>query len=74
MHWLDFMDKRWRDWKCLPQTRERGTGEPTRSEVRRWLNNSAVAVDGTRVKPFDDVAFPMQSVVLFPKGNRITLL
>lgn len=44
------------------------------SEVRRWLENSAVRFNGKPLKPKDMLDFPLYSVVLFPKGNRITIL
>lgn len=44
------------------------------SEVRRWLENSAIRFNGKALKPKDMLDFPLYSVVLFPKGNRITIL
>lgn len=45
------------------------------SERRRWLVNRAVVVNGERPGPDDTIERPIESLVLFPKGNRrITLV
>jgi hypothetical protein len=44
------------------------------SEVKRWLENSAGRFNGKALKPKDLLDFPLYSVVLFPKANRITIL
>lgn len=44
------------------------------SEVRRWLDNSAARFNGRAMKPKEVLDFPLYSVILFPKGQRITLL
>lgn len=44
------------------------------SEVRRWLDNSAVRFNGVAKKPKDMLDMPIHSIVLFPKANRITIL
>lgn len=44
------------------------------SEIRRWLDNSAVRFNGKALKPKEMLDFPLYSVVLFPKANRITIL
>lgn len=44
------------------------------SEVKRWLETSAIRFNGKALKPKDVLDFPLYSVVLFPKGNRITIL
>lgn len=44
------------------------------SEIKRWLENSAVRFNGKPLKPNDLLDFPLFSVVLFPKSNRITIL
>lgn len=49
-------------------------GHASNSEVRRWLDNSAVRFNGKPHKPKDRLDFPVHSVVLFPKANRITIL
>jgi hypothetical protein len=49
-------------------------GPASNSEVRRWLDNSAVRFNGKAMKPKEMLDFPLHSVVLFPKANRITIL
>ena len=49
-------------------------GVASNSEVRRWMENSAVRFNGKAMKPKDMLDFPLLSVVLFPKGDRITIL
>lgn len=49
-------------------------GIASNSEIRRWLENSAVRFNGKPLKPKEMLDFPLHSVVLFPKANRITLL
>jgi hypothetical protein len=44
------------------------------SEIKRWLENSAARFNGKALKPKDMLDFPLYSVVLFPKANRITIL
>lgn len=49
-------------------------GVASNSELRRWLEQSAVRFNGKGMKPKDMLDFPLHSVVLFPKANRITIL
>jgi hypothetical protein len=51
-----------------------GKGVASNSEVRRWLENSAIRFNGKALKPKEMLDFPLHSVVLFPKGDRITIL
>jgi 23S rRNA-/tRNA-specific pseudouridylate synthase len=46
----------------------------SKSEVKRWLKNSAIRFNGRTLKPEELLDFPLYSVVLFPKGNRVTIL
>lgn len=43
-------------------------------EMRRWLDGQSVRFNGVPKKAKDVLDFPVYSVVLFPKGKRITLL
>lgn len=49
-------------------------GLASNSEVKRWLENSAIRFNGKPLKPKDMLDFPLYSVVLFPKADRITIL
>ncbi len=47
------------------------------SEIRRWMNNSVVSINGVAVKPTDWIDLEtLESVILFPKNpkRKITLL
>lgn len=58
-----------------PGDREGNKGESaSNSEVRRWLENSSIRFNGRTMKPKELLDFPLYSVVLFPKGNRVTIL
>ncbi len=56
---------------CHFQSRERG-GEASNSELRRWILNGAVVVNGEKLKPDEPMDFPIISFVLFPK-KRVSL-
>ena len=47
-------------------SRER-TGKASNSELKRWLMNKAVIVDGKPVIWNNEVSLPIASFVLFPK-------
>lgn len=47
----------------------------TTSELKRWLINKSVQINGQKPNWDDTVAFPVKDMVLFPKSkNRITTL
>lgn len=59
---------------CHFQTREgKKVGTATNSELKRWIQNKALIVNGETVTPEEKMDFPIISVILFPK-NRITIL
>ena len=57
---------------CSFQSRER-TGKASNSEIRRWIQNGAVLVNGERLLVEEEIDFPIHSVVLFPSGRRVSL-
>lgn len=58
---------------CQFQTKEgKKVGKASNSELKRWINNGALVVNGEKVRHDEKVDFPFSSVVLFPK-NPITL-
>jgi hypothetical protein len=59
--------------KVLPVSVER-TGKPTNSEVRRWLENGAVSINGLHPKPKDLVSYPVWNLVFFPNSKRRTTM
>ena len=56
----------------LPMSIERPCTIPTNSEIKRWLKNSAVVINGEKPKPNDEIVFPINELVFFPKGKRKT--
>lgn len=59
---------------CHFQTREgKKVGTASNSELKRWIQNKALVVNGEVVQWDELVDFPFTSVVLFPK-KPITLL
>jgi hypothetical protein len=59
---------------CHFQTREgKKVGRASNNELRRWIENKALVVNGEKVEWHEIMDFQMISVVLFPK-HPITLL
>jgi len=60
----------------LPDSREGGkTGRPSTGEIRRWLQQGAVILNGKRPRPWDKVEFPVRELVFFPKSpNKVTMV
>lgn len=54
-------------------SRER-MGLASKSEIGRWLRAGAVLVNGEVAEFNERLDFPLISLVLFPKGKRITML
>ena len=44
------------------------------SEVQRWCSTGQVVINGEKVAWNEELDFPIFSVVVFPKGKRVTLL
>jgi hypothetical protein len=47
-------------------------GEPSNSEIHRWLENKAVIINNESPKPEDIIKFPITSLIFFPGGTRRT--
>lgn len=59
---------------CHFQTREgKKVGEASNAELKRWIENKALRINGEPVGVHEQMDFNMFSVVLFP-NNPITLL
>jgi hypothetical protein len=59
---------------CKFQTREGAKfGIASNSELRRWCNQGALVINGEKITHDELMDFPIISIVLFPKGKRITL-
>lgn len=44
--------------------------EASNSEIRRWLEHSAIVISGNKPKPNDPVEFPITDVVFFPNSPK----
>lgn len=59
---------------CHFQTREgKKVGRASASELKRWIQNKALIINGEQVTFDELIDFPIISVVLFPK-HKITLI
>lgn len=57
----------------IPMSQEKPCTVPSNSEVRRWLDQSSVIINGKKPKANDIVEFPITQLVFFPKSvNRRT--
>jgi hypothetical protein len=69
---FDFLLSLHENW-CYFQTREGAkVGAASNNELRRWLKNGAVVINGIKVSPTTAIQFPITSMVLFPK-HPVTL-
>jgi hypothetical protein len=66
---------------ALPLSAEKTPGEfepgeinPSNGEVRRWLKNKAVLINGRAPDEKGFIDLPVTSLVFFPKGKRRTTL
>jgi len=59
----------------LPSSREGDKlGKPSNSELKRWLLQGAVVINGAKPKPWDVVAYPIKELVFFPNStNKVTM-
>jgi hypothetical protein len=61
--------------KCCPTSKEgAGLGTPSNAELRRWLKNGAVTVNGQRPGPGDAIEWPIEELVFFPSGIQKTTI
>lgn len=58
---------------CHFHSRERLGSKVSNSELKRWLQNSAVQLNGRRIKYDETVDFPVNELILFPKKSRVTI-
>ena len=57
---------------CRFHSRERN-GLASNSEIRRWIMNRSVIMNGESVEWNEMIDFTIDTLVLFPKGNTVTL-
>lgn len=53
----------------IPMSIEKPCTYPSKSEIKRWLNQSSVLINGAKPKAEDDVEFPITELVFFPKSK-----
>jgi hypothetical protein len=56
----------------VPMSVEKPCTNPSNSEIRRWLDQKAVVINGLRPSASSEVSFPIVELVFFPSGNRRT--
>ena len=62
-----------RDKISLPLSIEgKHLGQPSNGEVKRWLENKAVKINGKFPLPNDNIYHPIKELVFFPNGKRKT--
>lgn len=54
----------------LPMSTERPCTQASKSELRRWLRNHAVVINGKKPGEHDEIEFPIKELVFFPNGKR----
>lgn len=60
---------------CVFQTREGArVGPASNSEMRRWLKNGVLRINGKVIGWDEVIDYPIHSVTLFTKKNKVTLL
>jgi len=60
--------------KYLPKSLEHGIRCPSNGELRRWLNDKGISINGERPKANENILFPIQQLVFFPKSKRKTTI
>lgn len=57
---------------CQFQTKEGArVGPASNSELRRWLKQGAVQINGIKIKPEDEIKVEhIQSIILFPNNKQ----
>ena len=53
----------------VPMSIEKPCTYPSKSEIKRWLNQSSVVINGAKPKAEDDVEFLITELVFFPKSK-----
>jgi len=56
----------------IPMSVEKPTTKPSNGEIKRWLDQHAVLINGKKPTSKETVEFPITQFVFFPKSNRKT--
>lgn len=68
---LDFLKMLRDEWSCCPAD-DMGRGMASNAQLKRWLKQGAIRVNGKFPGPWDEVEFPIEDLVFFPGGKRKT--
>ena len=56
---------------AIPQTQEgERVGPPSNSEIRRWLDQGAVRINGVNPKSKERIELPVKELIFFPKNPK----
>lgn len=61
-----------RDW--LPKSLEHGIKSPSNGELKRWLLDKSIIINGKTPVPSDEITFPITELVFFPTSKRRTTI
>ena len=65
-----------KDFPFLPIVLMRGKGRslygrPSNSELKRWLNNGSVKINGKIITSvFEEINYPITQLIFFPKNDK----
>jgi len=43
---------------------------PSKSEIKRWLQNQSVLINSKKPAPQDEIEFPIEQLIFFPKNEK----
>lgn len=70
---LELLQRLRDEWKCVPHDDIR-RWPASNGQLRRWLNNGSVRINGTRPKPEQELTFPVTELVYFPgRARQVTV-
>lgn len=57
---------------AIPMSVENPCKQATNSEIRRWLDQQSVVINGKKPKSKDTIDLPVTSLIFFPKSKATT--
>jgi len=57
---------------AIPMSAETPCTQASNSEIRRWLDQSAVIINGKKPKANEQITLPVTSLIFFPKSKSTT--
>ena len=72
MNYLEFIKILKDEYRCIPGNLEGRPGLPSNSELRRAFSSGTILINKNKVNWEDEVEFPIESLIFFPKGKRKT--